>query len=93
VLAALAGATEVGPRFVSALLSRATDRNAKRGLARFLPGLCAFNPEGGGLPQVATVPWHGSGDLPAFARSNCFVVVPEDAICLDAGTMARILML
>jgi len=93
VLAGLAGAKGIGPRFVAAQLSRATDRKAKPGLTRFLPGICDFNPAGGGLPQVATVPWHGSGDLPAFARSNCFVVVPEDTSSLDAGTMVKILML
>ena len=93
VLAALGGAKETGPRFGTAQLARATDRNAKTGLTRFLPGLCKFNPPDDGLPQVATVPWHGSGDLPAFARSNCFVVVPEDVSSLDAGAMVRILML
>ena len=93
VLSALAGAFEIGPRFVAAQLARATDRKAKTGLTRFLPGLCDFNPSSGGLAQVATVPWHGSGDLPAFARSNCFVVVPEDVSSLDAGAMVRILML
>jgi molybdopterin molybdotransferase len=93
VLMALAGAMEGGPRFAAAQLARDTDRKAKPGLTRFLPGLCDFNPPGGALPQVTTVPWHGSGDLPAFARSNCFVVVPEDLATLDAGAMVRILML
>ena len=93
VLAALAGGSEIGPQFVAAQLARATERKAKPGLTRFLPGLCDFNPPSGGLAQVATVPWHGSGDLPAFARSNCFVVVPEDVSSLDAGAMVRILML
>ncbi len=93
VLSALAGAVEIGPRFVAAQLARATDRKAKSGLTRFLPGLCDFNRSSGSLAQVATVPWHGSGDLPAFARSNCFVVVPEDVSSLDAGAMVRILML
>jgi molybdopterin molybdotransferase len=93
VLAALGGAKEVEPRFAAAQLARATDRNAKAGLTRFLPGFCEFNAPGYGLPQVATVPWHGSGDLPAFARSNCFIVVPGDVSSLDSGAMVRILML
>jgi molybdopterin molybdotransferase len=93
VLTALAGGSEMGPRFAAAQLARATDRKAKSGFTRFLPGLCDFNPPGSRLPQVATVPWHGSGDLPAFARSNCFVVVPEDVSTLDAGAIVRILML
>ena len=41
------------------------------------PALCEFSPSVSELPQVATVPWHGSGDLTAFARSNCFLVIPE----------------
>lgn len=91
MLEALAGCRELGPRFAAAMLSESTERNAKPGLTRFLPAKCDFNPEGGGVPSVATVPWHGSGDLPAFARSNCFLVVPEEAGSLEAGTMARIL--
>lgn len=92
VLAALAGCCEIGPRFVMAKLAKATDRKAKPGLTRFLPAWCEFNPKDRGIPVVATVPWHGSGDLPAFGLSNCFVVVPEEAGSLDAGTMVRILM-
>ncbi|HUN86278.1 MAG TPA: gephyrin-like molybdotransferase Glp [Terracidiphilus sp.] len=90
MLEALAGCRELGPRFAAASLSRNTDRNAKPGLTRFLPAHCNFNPEVG-VPQVETVPWNGSGDLPAFARSNCFVVIPEDASSLEAGTIVRIL--
>jgi molybdopterin biosynthesis enzyme len=40
-----------------------------------------------------TTPWQGSGDLAAFARSNCFVMIPEDKATLDAGTTVRILMI
>jgi molybdopterin molybdotransferase len=93
VLAALAGSTELGPRFVMARLKKTTDRNAKPGLTRFLPAWCEFGVQDGGVPQVATVPWHGSGDLPAFGRSNCFVVVPEEMSALEAGEMVRILIL
>jgi molybdopterin molybdotransferase len=93
VLAALAGSKELGPRFVLAKLAKTTDRNAKPGLTRFLPAWCEFNPKDGGLPQVETVPWHGSGDLPAFGRSNCFVVVPEEESSLKVGKMVRILIL
>ena len=92
VLAALAGTSEPGPRFVMAQLKKTTDRNAKPGLTRFLPAWCEFNPRDGGVPQVATVPWHGSGDLPAFGRSNCFVVVPEEVSSVEAGATVRILI-
>lgn len=92
VLAALAGSRESGPRFALAELARETDRHAKPGLTRFLPARCDFNPPEGQLPQVATVPWHGSGDQAAFARSNCFVVVPEASASLAARTIVRILI-
>ena len=92
ILAALAGSDEIHPRFVLAELSRETDRKGKAGLTRFLPGLCTFNASVKEYPQVATVPWHGSGDLTAFAQSNCFVVIPEDKGFLEAGTTVRILL-
>ena len=92
ILAALAGSDEIHPRFVLAELSRGTDLKGKAGLTRFLPGLCTFNASVKEYPQVATVPWHGSGDLTAFAQSNCFVVIPEDKGFLEAGTTVRILL-
>lgn len=85
VLAALAGGGEAGPRFALARLK--TDVKSTPGLTRFLPARWEMNP-----PQVATIPWHGSGDLAAFARSNCFVAVPEQCELLEAGTVVRILI-
>ena len=76
MLAALAGRREVGPRF--ALAGLPADVKAKPGLTRFLPAQCTFAPPAI-APRVASVPWQGSGDLAAMARSNCFLVVPEDA--------------
>lgn len=93
VLAALAGDRAVRPQLLAAQLSAPTDRKAKPGLTRFLPGHCDFGVREKDMPQVATVPWHGSGDLPAFARANCFVMVPEEAGSLDAGSTVRILMI
>jgi len=92
VLAALAGSRERGPRFALARLSAETDRRAKPGLTRFLPAFCNFNPTAGRLPEVALVPWQGSGDLAALARSNCFLVIPEEASSLPAGEIVRILL-
>jgi molybdopterin molybdotransferase len=92
VLKALAGHNDSQPHFLAAQLAKDTDRKGKPALTRFLPAKCDFNAVGT-FPQVATVPWHGSGDLPAFARSNCFVVIPENEAKLDAGTMVRILMI
>jgi molybdopterin molybdotransferase len=92
ILAALTGSSEALPRFVLAQLSRDTDRKTKPGLTRFLPAYCEFNPNIAKLPQVALVPWHGSGDLTALAQSNCFVVIPEDAGFLEAETTVHILL-
>jgi molybdopterin molybdotransferase len=88
VLAAIAGNRESYPHFALARLAPPVERNAKSGLTRFLPAFCDFADK----PQVAFVPWHGSGDLTALARSNCFIVVPEDAKNLKPGSIVRILL-
>jgi molybdopterin molybdotransferase len=93
VLAGLSGDRQTGPRFLAARLAQPTDPTSKPGLTRFLPGLCGLDGAGGGMPQVSTIGWHGSGDLPAFARANCFVVVPEQVGSLDAGSIAGVLMI
>ena len=87
VVAALAGRLELGPRFALARL--AEDVKTKTGLTRFLPAACTF---AGATPEVALVPWQGSGDLAAMARANCFLVVPEDVDRLRAGSTVRILL-
>ena len=92
VLAALAGNAESYPRFTLARLAPSAKRHAKAGLTRFLPAFCNFSPAPGQPPQVSFVPWHGSGDLVALARSNCFLVIPEDAHGLEPGSLVRILL-
>jgi molybdopterin molybdotransferase len=91
VLAALAGSRESVPRFALARLSKDTDKHSKPGLTRFLPAACTFG-AAGQLPEVALVPWQGSGDIAALARSNCFLVVPEETSTLEAGAIVRILL-
>ena len=93
VLAALAGRRDFGPRFALARLSAAPGRRPKGGLTRFLPALCTFGSQPGCMPEVALVPWQGSGDLTALARSNCFLVLPdEDPQPLEPGAIVRILL-
>jgi molybdopterin molybdotransferase len=92
VLAALAGSRESFPRFALARLVPPADRHGKPGLTRFLPASCTFSAPAGQPPQVAFVPWNGSGDLAALARSNCFLVVSEDANSLDPDAIVRILL-
>lgn len=92
VLAALAGSRESGPRFALARLSKDTDKHSKPGLTRLLPAACTFGAVAGQLPEVALVPWQGSGDIAALARSNCFLVVPEETSTIEAGAIVRILL-
>jgi molybdopterin molybdotransferase len=92
VLAALAGRNESGPRFALARLAAESDKHGKPGLTRFLPASCTCGGNDGGLPEVALVSWQGSGDLAALARSNCFLVIPEEAHRLETGAIVRILL-
>jgi molybdopterin molybdotransferase len=89
MLAALAGSNQALPRFSIALLTR--EVKGKPGLTRFVPSACFFHPLNGPHPEVAPVNWHGSGDIAAFARADCFVVVPEGIDSLSAGDLVRIL--
>jgi len=92
VLAALAGSLESFPRFALARLATETDKHGKPGLTRFLPSHCDFGASANQLPEVALVSSHGSGDLAALARANCFLVVPEEAQQLEPGAIVHILL-
>ena len=92
MLGALAGRLEGTPRFALASLAADSDKHGKPGLTRFLPASCTFGGAENELPEVALVAWQGSGDLAALARSNCFLVIPEDAHRLQAGEIVRILL-
>jgi len=92
ILGALSGSRDSGPRFVLARLRAETGKHGKSDLTRFLPASCSFSAAAGKLPEVEPIPWAGSGDLAALARSNCFMVVPEGAVRLDAGSIVRILL-
>ena len=86
VLAALGGEREYRPPFVQARLGAAV--MAKPGLTRFLPALLTHAIDGS---VVEALVWQGSGDLATTARANCFLVVPEDAAELNAGTTVTVL--
>jgi molybdopterin molybdotransferase len=94
LLAALGDDSSPQPRFAQAQL--AGKWSGKPGLTRFLPAHCDFSlnaelaPEVLG-PEVRLTPWQGSGDLAAFARSNCFVVIPPEAQELIDGSPVQIL--
>lgn len=91
IVRALAGRSDCATPFLSAQLAKETDRKGKPGLTRFLPGWISSTSKSSELSEASTIPWQGSGDLAAFARSNCFVVIPEDKATLDAGAVVRIL--
>jgi len=90
VLAALAGARHPAKRFALARLKKKC--KGKPGLTRFVPAKCDFDPADGEMPAVALVEWQGSGDLAAFARSNCCLVVPDGREKLEEGEIVRILL-
>ena len=87
VLDALSGAKPEPLRFAQAQLK--SEVTARTGLTRFLPAKLA-----GGLeqPEVELLRWHGSGDLMAASRANCYIVIPPDRERLAAGEAVTILM-
>ncbi|MGC1462408.1 MAG: molybdopterin molybdotransferase MoeA [Terracidiphilus sp.] len=91
LLAALAGSLETGPRFALAQLAPKSGNHEKAGLTRFLPAKFTFG-TAGKLPEVALVPWQGSGDLAAMAHSNCFLVVPEEPGSLEHRGTVKVLL-
>jgi molybdopterin molybdotransferase len=86
LLASLGGVSSALPRFALAQLR--SEWCGEPGLTRFLPAWCDF----GLAPEVRLTPWQGSGDIAAFASSNCFLVVPPDALEIPEGSVVRILL-
>jgi molybdopterin molybdotransferase len=89
LLAALGGCPHHGPHFLPARLK--SEIKGKDGLTRFLPAWCDFDHEKGGWHEVEAIPMHGSGDLAALARSNCFVMVPEERERMEKGSLVYVL--
>lgn len=58
----------------------------KPGLTRFLPA--RLEPDG----RLQPVPWSGSGDLPALARANCWLVADAGKADYAAGDRIGVLM-
>jgi molybdopterin molybdotransferase len=86
VLAALSGCRDPLPRFRSAIAAREVKGNSS--LTRFVPASTTF---AGGQTHAAPVGSQGSGDLAAFARANCFLMVPEGVDRLPVGAPCQIL--
>ena len=56
-----------------------------------MPAYCTFG-AANTWPTVERLHWQGSGDLATFARSNCFLVLPEEQDVVEAGAEVRILL-
>lgn len=87
LLLALCGARERQTPFVQAMLKEPV--SPKPGLTRFLPARVEHLLTG---PRVTPVAWQGSGDQTANARANCYLVVPESARPIDAGSHVSLLL-
>jgi molybdopterin molybdotransferase len=87
MLEALAGMTSRPLQFLQARLK--TELTVKTGLKRFLPGFLSGEFE---RVEVKLAGWHGSGDVAAMARSNCYIVIPEDRAKFSAGEWVAVVM-
>jgi molybdopterin molybdotransferase len=87
MLRALAGQTEIAPRFVEARLAEDVKGGVR--VMRFLPAVVSGDWRG---VRVRVVPWQGSGDLAANARANGFVVLPGGVDRFTAGESVRVLL-
>ncbi len=65
----------------------AKDFKQKTGLTRFLPACLSSDGS-----EVTPLRWQGSGDVPALARSNAFLVTEPDRENWAAGDMIRVLL-
>jgi len=59
----------------------------RAGLTRFLPAML-----GGAGAEITPLAWHGSGDVPAVARANAFLVADPDRAVYAAGDWIRVLL-
>ena len=88
LLRAMCGANQdsISPRFVEGTL--AENVSSKAGLTRLLPARLTHSVD---KPEVRLVAWHGSGDLAANARANCYAVLP-DGRDLRTGDVITVLL-
>jgi len=80
----VAGQRETVLHMPSARLTR--DFRHRTGLTRFLPA--RLSADGA---QVTPVDWHGSGDIPAIARANAYLVADSDRAEYPCGEWIRVL--
>ncbi|HEX5233858.1 MAG TPA: gephyrin-like molybdotransferase Glp [Silvibacterium sp.] len=87
LLAALAGQTELGPHFAQARLTQTVE--GRPNLTRFLPAHVESSAAGA---TIRPIPWQGSGDQSAAAKTESFLVVPEYTT-LNSGEAATFVYL
>ena len=80
----LAGQEETALHLPLARLTR--DFRHRPGLTRFLPARLSAD-----ASEVTPVDWHGSGDIPALARANAYLVADSERAEYLAGELVRIL--
>ena len=85
-LRALAGASEPPPQGRQIRLAK--DVKTKTGLTRFLPGKISG---AWSDPRVELLSWQGSGDVAAFARADCLLVIPPDRESFRSGEWMTVL--
>lgn len=86
LLQALEGVNPAPLTFLHARLK--SEIKTKTGLKRFLPGLLSGEFE---QCQVELASWHGSGDVAATARANCYIVIPPDRERIAAGEWVAVM--
>ena len=87
VLEALCGMEPRPLVFLNARLK--SEIRTKTGLKRFLPGFLSGRFE---RAEVELAGWHGSGDIAAMARSNCYLVIPEDREKIASGEWVPVML-
>jgi len=87
MLEALAGMAPRPLQFLHARLK--AELAVKTGLKRFLPGFLSGEFEN---VEVKLAGWHGSGDVAAMGRSNCYIVIPEERAKFSAGEWVAVVM-
>lgn len=87
VIESLAGMSARSLTFLHSRLK--SDIHVKPGLKRFLPAVLTGQYENS---QVEIVPWQGSGDIAARARSNCLLVIPSDRDHIAAGEWVAVML-
>jgi molybdopterin molybdotransferase len=87
MLEALAGVSSRPLHFLYARLK--SEIKVKSGLTRFLPANLSGKQAD---TYIELVPWQGSGDIAARARSNCFIVIPPDREQIAAGEWVAVML-